>query len=103
MVIPHIYEWPARAGVLQVGILQVSAVYSAIIVYCRWDMEIVNLLTMFVAHDVTQPPVVHPLRPVFRVPDDFVDEIAEVQYETQSILLRRALIFKDHPAISILS
>src|ERR1700722_3607375 len=46
--------------------------------------------------------VVHSLRPVFRIPDDLVDEITEMQHESEPFICRGAFVFVDHAAIGIL-
>ena len=65
-------------------------------------MEVPDLFAVRIADDVAQAPVVHTLRPILRVPDDFVDEVAEVQHEAEPILLGGALILEDHPPIGVL-
>ena len=55
-----------------------------------------------IAHDVADLAIVHALRAIFRIPDHFVDEIAEMQHEAETILFGGALVFVDHPAIGVL-
>jgi len=65
-------------------------------------VEVGDLLAMFVAHDVAQPPVVHPLRAIFRVPDDLVDEVAEMQHESEPICRSCMLVLDDHAPVRVL-
>src|SRR5262245_64353579 len=65
-------------------------------------MVVRDLLAGRVAHDVDQAPVVHALRPVFRIPNDLVDEVTQMENEPEAIGLGRALIFVDHPSIGVL-
>ena len=58
---------------------------------------------MRIANDVAYAPVVHALRPILRIPDDLIDEVAKMQHEAQAIRFRRALILEDHPAVGVLS
>ena len=90
MIVPDAHERPARAGVLQIRILQVAAIQRAVVVERHGHVEVAHLLAGLEAHDVAQAPVVHALRPVFRIPDDLVDEVAEVQHEVELALGRRA-------------
>ena len=57
---------------------------------------------MFVANEVANPPIVHPLRAIFRIPNDLVDEVAEVENKADAICLGGVFILENHPAISIL-
>src|SRR5262249_5770160 len=54
---------------------------------------------MRVTDDVAQPPRVHSLRTVFGIPDHFVNEVAEVKHEAESLIRRTPLVFPDHPAV----
>ena len=65
-------------------------------------MKIVDLLAVLVTHEVANAAVIHALRPVFRIPDDFVDEIAEMQDEAQPVLFGGALILEDHSPVGVL-
>ncbi len=65
-------------------------------------MEVSNLFAMLIANDVSQAAVVHALWAVFRIPDDLVDEIAEVKHEAELLVCRRALVFVNHAPIGIL-
>ena len=88
VVVPHIDKWPACAGVLQVGIFQIRAIDRAIIGKRGRNVEIVDLFAMFITDDIAELAIVHALRAIFGIPDNFVNEIAEVQNETELILLR---------------
>ena len=65
-------------------------------------MKVSNLLSALVAHNVSQAAIVHSLWPVFRVPDEFVDKIAEMQDEIETFTLGSMLIVEDHSAIGVL-
>src|SRR5271163_2887276 len=82
--------------------MQIGAINGAIIPNIRGDVKILDLLTVRVAHDVPQTPIVHALRTIFGIPDDFIDEIPEMKHESQLILLRDPLIFIDHASVRIL-
>src|SRR5215831_7617438 len=62
-------------------------------------MKVTNLLAARVTNDVAQPPRVISLRSVFWIPNHFVDEIAEVEHEAESLIRRSPLVFPDHPAV----
>src|SRR5262245_41776811 len=62
-------------------------------------MEVTNLFAAAETDDVAQPPGVHALRPVFRLPDHFIDEVAEMQHEAELIVRRPLLVLPDHPAV----
>src|SRR5262245_35740289 len=63
-------------------------------------MEVPNLFAVPVTDYVAQPPCVHALRAVFRIPDYFVDEVAEMEHEAELIVRRPLLVLPDHPAVS---
>src|SRR5262245_65873859 len=63
-------------------------------------MEVPNLFAVPVTDYVAQPPCVHALRAVFRIPDYFVDEVAEMEHEAELIFRRPLLVLPDHPAVS---
>lgn len=102
MVVPHRDERPAGPRILQVGIVQVRPVDGAIVVDRRRDVEVGHLFPARVAHDVAQTAVVHPLRPVLRIPDDLVDEVTQMEHEEEAVRLRRLLVLVDHPAVGVL-
>src|SRR5262245_9069812 len=62
-------------------------------------MEVTNLFAVSETDNVAKPPGVHALRPVFRIPDHFVDEVAEMQHKAELIFRRPLLVLPDHPAI----
>ncbi len=80
-VVPHVDEGPACARVLQVCVVQIGAVNGAIIDERRGDVQVVDLFAAGITHDVAQTPVVHALRAIFGIPDNLVDEVAEIQHE----------------------
>jgi len=61
------------------------------------------LLAVRISHDVENFAVVHTLRPVFGIPDDLVNEIAQVKNESDLFRLACPLIFENHPPVSVLS
>src|SRR5262249_2285400 len=63
-------------------------------------MEVTNLFAILVTNSCAQPPSVIALRPVFRIPDYFVDEVAEMEHEAELIVRRPLLVLPDHPAVS---
>ena len=102
MVVPHVGEGPAGARILKIGIVQIRAINRAIVVDRRRNVEIVDLFAVRIADNIAEPPIVHALRPVFRIPDEFVDEVAEMQHKAEPIWFGGVLILVDHPSISIL-
>src|SRR5262249_7289658 len=48
VVIPHTNKGPARAGVLQIGIVQIAAINGAVISHIGWNVKIADLFAMFV-------------------------------------------------------
>src|SRR5215510_10454082 len=63
-------------------------------------MEFAGLTAIGNPADVVDRAVV-PRRQLVGIFDDLIDEITEVENETELIGGRRALILKDHPAITI--
>src|SRR5262245_38650657 len=100
VVVPHTNERPASAGVLQVRVQEISLVKRPIVVYRSRHVKVTKLFTMRVTDDVTQPPRVHSLRTIFGIPDNFIDEVAEVEHEAESLVIGPPLVFPDHPAVS---
>src|SRR5215468_1510375 len=101
MVVPHRNKGPARARVLQVWIMQVTAVHSAVVIDRDRDVEVVNLLSLRIANEFLDLAVVVS-GAVLRVPDQLVDEVAQVQDEAEAVLLRNALILEDHSSVRVL-
>ena len=102
VIVPHGDERQISARVLNVGIVQIGFVDGAVTGNGCRDVEVFVLLAIFVAHDVAYFAVIHALRAVFRIPDQFVDEIAHVEDEGELVFRRGALILVDHPTISVL-
>src|SRR5262249_18927196 len=100
VIVPHGDERPARAPVLQVRDGDVALVDGAISVERQRNVEVANLVSVGEACDLVDRAVVASLR-LFRVLDHFVDEVAEVQDESELSVLRRALVLEDHPAIGV--
>src|SRR6476469_7542745 len=63
-------------------------------------MEVLDLLAVFVANDFADLAVIVSLA-LLGIPHQLVKEIAEVQYEAQSIVLGCTFILEDHSPISI--
>ncbi len=70
MVVPHRDEWPAGACILQIGVVQVGLVDRPVILDCCRNVQVIDLFAMGIPDDVAYAPVVHPLRAIFRIPDD---------------------------------
>ena len=102
VVVPHVDEGPACACVLQVRVVQVGAVNGAVIVERGGDVQVADLFAVGIAHDVAQAPVVHALRAIFGIPDDLVNEVAEMQHKGEAVGFAHPFVFEDHPAIAIL-
>src|SRR3569833_341149 len=102
VIVPHVDERPAGTRVLQIGVVQICAIHGAVVIECGWNVEVGDLLAVLVAHDVAQPAVVHPLRAVFRIPDEFVDEVAQVQNETEPIGRGSFAVLEDHALVGVL-
>src|ERR1700680_215521 len=102
VVVPHVHKGPPRPRILKILVMQVRPVSSAISLDCRWYVEVSNLFAIRIPNEVSQPAVIHPLRTIFRIPNEFVDEIAEMQHEAEAVLFPCSFIFKDHSAVRIL-
>jgi hypothetical protein len=102
VVVPHCDERPAGPRVLDVGILQIRPIDRSIIRNRRRHVVVRNLLGVRIANNVAEAAIVHALRAIFGVPDDLVDEVAEVQHEVEPVGFRRPLVFENHPPIRVL-
>ena len=80
--------------------MEIALVDGAISVERQRNVEIADLVSVGEACDLVDRAVVASLR-LFRVLDHFVDEVAEVQDESELIVLRRAFVLEDHPAIGV--
>ncbi len=76
--VPHAHKRPACARVLQIRVVQIVAINGTVVPNISWNMKIANLLAVLVADDIAQTTVVHCLRAVFRVPNDLVNEVAQI-------------------------
>src|ERR1700751_340654 len=101
MVIPHGNKGPAGTSVLQVGIMQIGSIHSAIVIYVHWDVEVLNFLSLRITNDFPYLAVVIS-GAVLRIPDQLVDEVAQVQNKAEPVLLRSVLILEDHSSVSVL-
>ena len=100
VVVPDGDERPTRARVLQVGIGQVALVDDAIALERERVVEFAGLTAIGNPADVVDRAVVL-RRHLVGIFDDLVNEIAEVENETELIGGRRALVLEDHPAIAV--
>src|SRR6202041_2447989 len=85
VVVPHVDERPAGSGVLQVRIAQIRTINCAIVFHSRRNVKVPDLLAVRIADDVPQAAVVDALRTVLWVPDNLIDEVAEVQHEVNPL------------------
>ena len=102
VVVPHGDERPASPRILQIRIVQIRPVNGTIVVHGGGNVKVGDLLAVRVADNIQNAAVVHALRAVFRVPDDLVNEIAQVQYESEAVSRCGAFVVVDHAAISVL-
>ena len=90
VVVAHVDEREPGPRVLQVGVGEVAQIDRAIVVERGRIVHVLELHAVLVAADVAQAPVIHPLRPVLGVPDDLVDEVAQVADEVEPLVGRGA-------------
>src|SRR6185312_7341052 len=100
VVVPHRDEQPARARVLEVGIGEIAFVDGAVAIDGQRDVEVADLVAIRDARDLVDRAVVACLHLV-GIFDHLVDEIAEVQNETELLGGGSAFIFVDHSAIGV--
>src|SRR6185312_11156781 len=100
VVVPHRDKRPARARVLEVGIGEIAFVDGALTIDGRRDVEVADLVAIRDARDLVERAVVACLHLV-GIFDHLVDEIAEVQNETELLGGGSAFIFVDHSAIGV--
>src|SRR5260370_11396548 len=91
MVVPHAHERPTCSRILQVRIVQIIPVDGTVIPNVGRNVNVIHLLAVFVADNVAQTTAIHALRSVFRVPDEFVDKVSQVEHEPPPIVLRGVL------------
>ena len=99
MIVPDADKRPARSRVLQIGIGKVALVDDPIALDRERVMEVAGLAAIGNAADVIDRAVV-PRRHFVGIFDDLIDEVTEVENETELIGGRRALVLEDHPAIA---
>src|SRR5580704_783946 len=46
VVVPHVDEGPARAGILKIGVVQIRAVNSPVVVHDGWNVKVSDLFAM---------------------------------------------------------
>ena len=80
-------ERPARAGVLQVGIGEIAFVDGAIAVDGQREWKLPDLPAVGDARDLIDVAVVAGLH-LFRIFDDLVDEVAEMEHEIELVVGR---------------
>src|ERR1700736_6115040 len=102
VVVPHVHKGPPRTRILNILVVQVRSVSGAISLDRRWYVEVSIFFAIRITNEVSQPAVIHPLRAIFRIPNEFVDEIAEMQHEAEAVLFSCPFIFKDHSAVRVL-
>jgi hypothetical protein len=78
------------------------ASWMSVVVQAGRQVQIAELLAILIADGVANLAVVHPLRPVLRIPDDLIDEVAQVHDEVEALVGRRALVLPDHAAPGVL-
>src|ERR1700756_1317654 len=101
IVVPHGNKGPAGTSVLQVGIMQVAAIHSTVVIHRNWDVEVLNFLSLRITNDFLHLAVVIS-GAVLRIPDQLVYEVAQVQNKAEPVLLRSVLILEDHSSVSVL-
>src|SRR4029450_5765251 len=99
VIVPDGDERPSRSRVLQVGIGKVALVDDAIALDRQRVMEFADSALTAIGNpaDIVDRAVVS-RRHLVGIFDDLIDEITEVENETELIGGRRALILGDHPA-----
>src|SRR4029077_12077709 len=100
VIVPDGDERPARSRVLQVGIGEVALVDDAITLDRQRVMEVAGFTAIGNTADIVNRAVV-PSRHLVGIFDDLIDEITEMENETELIGGRRALILKDQPSIAV--
>lgn len=78
--------------------MEISAIDRSVIVARSRNVKVGDLLTALVTDYVAKAAVVHTLRPVFRIPDNLVYEIAQVENKPERLGGLGSLIFIDHSA-----
>src|SRR5205814_8584375 len=94
-------EGPAGAIILQVGMVAVSTIHGTVVRRVDWDVEVVNFLSLRITNDFPHLAVVIS-GAVLRIPDQLVDEVAQVQNKAEPVLLRSVLILEDHSSVRVL-
>src|SRR5262249_24504021 len=61
VVVPHADERPSGARILQVGIVKIVAIDRTVICDGGRNVEVLDLLTVRIAHDIAQSAIVHSL------------------------------------------
>ena len=102
MVVPHVDKRPAGPSVLKVRVAQVGPIDSAIVLDGRGNMEIPNFFAVRIADDVSQSAVIHSLRTIFRVPDNFINKIAKVQHKCEPVRPHSSFVLENHSPIGVL-
>ena len=103
MVVPHADEGPARARILQVGIEQVGLVADAVVLQRVRHPEAVpgDHLALRELDREGELAIVSAVLHLVGVLHHFVDEIAQVQHETESFFGRGPLVFVDHLPVAV--
>src|SRR5262249_31782693 len=100
VIVPHADERPARARVFPVGVGPGTPVDGAGSIHRERPMEFAGYTAIGNPADVVDRTVV-PRRHLVGILDELINEITEVDDETELFGGRRALILEDHPAIAV--
>src|SRR5262249_28287019 len=79
---------------------QVATIHSAVIIHVDWDVEIRDFFSLRITNEFPDLAVVVS-GAVLRIPDQLVDEVAQVKDEAEAVLLGSALVFKDHSSVRV--
>ena len=100
VVVPDGDEWPARAGVLEIGVGEIAFVDGPVTIERQRDVEVADLVAVRDARHLINRAVVARLHLV-GILDHLVDEISEVQDEIELLGGGSAFVFVNHPAICV--
>src|SRR5262249_46056216 len=102
VVVPDADERPSRPRVLDVRVVQVSAIRRTVVVNVHRYVKVADLLAVRIPDHIVELATEITLRPVLRIPDHLVDEVTEMQNEAKAIAFRGALVLVDHPPVGVL-
>ena len=101
VVVADADERKMRAGVLDVGIVDMRAIDMAIAGEVGRHVEIAHLAAVGNAAEVVDGARIA-VRHLVGIFDDFVDEVAQMEHEAELAIGGRALVLPDHPAKGVL-